>query len=123
MCDNHRWMYDSWNKSGAHSYEWYDKTKDFIECALSLSTIDKIKCPCDRCQTVKLFDKIIVTKYLCRNGFTSHYEIWVFHDKKYATVAAKGEVNDRASTDRMDEMLEAIEAMFNLNIGDPLTRG
>jgi hypothetical protein len=29
----------------------------------------------------KVFDKIVVTKHICRNGFMSDYEMWVFHGK------------------------------------------
>jgi hypothetical protein len=50
MSDDRRWMYDG-NKSEPQSYEWYDKTKYFIERVLLLSTISKIRCPCDRYKT------------------------------------------------------------------------
>jgi hypothetical protein len=72
MSEDRLWIYDDWNKSEFHSDE-YDKTKDFI-VRFFLLTIGKIMCPCDRYQNTKLFDKLIVTKYLCRNGFVPHYE-------------------------------------------------
>jgi hypothetical protein len=28
MGDDHRWMHDGWNRSGAHTDEWWDRTKD-----------------------------------------------------------------------------------------------
>ena len=121
MSGDRRWMYDGWNKSQAHSDEWYHKTKDFIERAFSLSTIGKIRCPCDRCQNAKLFDKVTVSKHLCRNGFAPHYETWVFHGEEYTAVAAEEEGNDRVGTDRMDEMLEAVRPEFNVNTEDPPT--
>jgi hypothetical protein len=111
--DNCWWMYDSWNKSGAHSEEWWDKTKDFIQHAFSLSSIDKIRYPCDKCQNVRCFE-ITVTKHLCWNDFVPHYFTWMFHDEKYMTVAAEEEGNDRADTDRMDEIVAAIRPEFNL---------
>jgi hypothetical protein len=43
----------------------------------------------------------------------------VFHGKKYTAVAAEGSGNDRAGTDRMDEMLEAIRLELNLDTEDP----
>jgi hypothetical protein len=49
MGDDRHWMYDGWKKSGAHIDEWWDKTKDFIERALSLVTTKKIMCPCVKC--------------------------------------------------------------------------
>jgi hypothetical protein len=45
----------------------------------------------------------------------------VFHGEKYTTVATEWSTNDWVSTDRMDEMLEAIQPEFNLDIEDPPT--
>jgi hypothetical protein len=108
MGDDRRWMYNGWNKSQAHSEEWWNKTKDFIKCALSLSTIWKIRCPCDKCQNARCFNKLIVIKHLCRNGFAPHSFTLVFHDEKYTAFIAKVEGNDQAGINRMDEIVEAI---------------
>jgi hypothetical protein len=89
MGDDHRWMYDGWKKNGAHTDEWWKKTGDFIECAFSLVTTVKIRCPCVKCQNSRCFDKVILTKHLVKNGFTADYETWVFHGEKYATVATE----------------------------------
>jgi hypothetical protein len=119
MSDDLRCIYDSWNKSEAHSNEWWDKTKDFIECAFSLSSVgNKIRCPCIKCHNTKSFDKIAMTKHICQNGFAPDYEIWVFQDEKYNAVAAEEEVNEREGTDMMDEMLEAIQTKFTLDTDD-----
>jgi hypothetical protein len=40
---------------------------------------------------------------------------------QYIVVAAEEEANDRANTNRMDEMLEAIQPSFNLDTEDPPT--
>jgi hypothetical protein len=45
----------------------------------------------------------------------------VFHGEKYTTVAAKKSVNDQASVDRMDEMLEVIRPEFKLDTEDSPT--
>jgi hypothetical protein len=95
------------------------KTSDFIECAFSLATTEKIRCPCVKYQNARCFDKIILTKYLVRNGFTTDYETWVFHGEKYTTVTAEGFANHRAGADRMDEMLESIRQEFDLDTVDP----
>jgi hypothetical protein len=68
-----------------------------------------------KCQNTSCFDKVILTKHLVQNDFTSNYEPWVFHGKKYTAVAAEGSGNDRAGIDRMDEMLEAIRLELNLD--------
>jgi hypothetical protein len=121
MGDDRRWMYDGWKRNEAHTDEWWDKTNDFIECALSLATTEKIRCPCVKCQNVRCFDKVILTKHLIQNGFTVDYETWVFQGKKYTAVAVEESANDRAGADRMDEMLEVIRPEFDLDIEDPPT--
>ena len=65
MGDDRRWMYDGWNINQAHSDEWIAKSNDFINRAFSLSTIDKIRCPC-KCKNAKLFDKFTVSIYAVR---------------------------------------------------------
>jgi hypothetical protein len=97
------------------------KNSDFIEHAFFLATTKKIRCPCVKCQNTRCFDKVILTKHLVRNGFTIDYETWVFHGEKYIAVAAEESVNDRTGADRMDEMLEAIQPEFDLDIEDPPT--
>jgi hypothetical protein len=74
-----------------------------------------------KCQNVRCFDKVILPKHLVQNGFTVDYEMWVFHGKKYTAVAAEESTNDRASVDRMDEMLEAIRREFDLDTEDSPT--
>jgi hypothetical protein len=96
-----------------------EKTSDFIECAFSLASTIKIRCPCVKCQNVRCFHKVILTKHLVKNGFTADYEMWVFHDEKYTTVAIEKSVNDRVGADRMDKMLEAIRLEFDLDTVDP----
>jgi hypothetical protein len=74
MDDDHRWMYDDWKRNGAHADKWWEKTSDFIERAFSVSTIEKISSPCVKCQNERCFDKVILTKHLVRNGFTTDYK-------------------------------------------------
>jgi hypothetical protein len=47
-------MYDGWKRNETHTYEWWDKTSDFIERAFSLLTNEKIKCPCMKCQNANV---------------------------------------------------------------------
>jgi hypothetical protein len=62
MGDDHQWMYDGWKRNVVHTYEWWDKTNDFIERAFSLVTTEKIRCPCMKCENARHFDKVILTK-------------------------------------------------------------
>jgi hypothetical protein len=97
------------------------ETNDFIESAFSLMTTEKIKCPCVKCQDARCFDKVILTKHLVQNDFTSDYEMWVFHNEKYTAVAIEESRNDRVGVDRMDEMLEIMRPEFDLDTEDPPT--
>jgi hypothetical protein len=74
-----------------------------------------------KCQNASCFDKVILIKHLVQNGFTSDYEMWVFHGEKYTAIATEGARNDRAGADRMDEMLEAIQPKFDMDTEDPPT--
>jgi hypothetical protein len=72
-------MYDGWKRNGAHTSEWWEKINDFIERAFSLATTEKIRGPYMKCRNVRCFDKVMLTKHLVQNDFTSDYEMWVFH--------------------------------------------
>jgi hypothetical protein len=65
---------------GAHIDEWWQKTDDSIERAFSLGITPKIRCPCVKCQNARCANKVILTKHLIKNGFTTDYETWVFHN-------------------------------------------
>jgi hypothetical protein len=49
------------------------------------------------------------------------YETWVLHCEQHNAVAAEEEVNDWADTDRMDEILEAIQPEYDLDTEDLAT--
>jgi hypothetical protein len=57
-----------------------------------------------------LEDKTIIAIHLCKNGFVPSYEVWKFHDKSCTRVIVEDEHDYDAGVDRMDEMLEAIQA-------------
>ena len=79
MSEDRCWMYNSWDKSGAHSDEWVTKSATFLDHAFSLSEINKVWCPCCKCHNMRCFDKNKVALDLCQNGFVPHYEVWVHH--------------------------------------------
>jgi hypothetical protein len=58
-----------------------------------------------------LEDKRTIGIHLCKNGFVSGYKVWTFHGESGTRVVAKDELDyDVGDVDRMDEMLEAIQA-------------
>jgi hypothetical protein len=70
------------------------------------------RCPCSVCQNLRcLEDKRTIAIHLCRNDFVLGYEVWTFHGESGTRVIAEdGHDCDVGDVDRMDEMLQAIEA-------------
>jgi hypothetical protein len=87
-----------------------DKAMAFLDHAFSRTQI--VRCPCSVCQKLRcLEDKRTITIHLCKNGFVAGYEVWTFHDESGSRVIAEDEHDcDMGDIDRMDEMLEAIQA-------------
>jgi DNA polymerase/3'-5' exonuclease PolX len=58
-----------------------------------------------------LEDKSTIAIHLCMNGFVADYEVWTFHGESGTRVVAEDEHRcNVGNIDRMDEMLEAIQA-------------
>jgi hypothetical protein len=107
--EDRSWMYSGWNKVGNYTDEWMDKTTAFLDHVFSLSKI--VRCPCSICQNTRcLEDKTTIAIHLCKNGFVPGYEVWKFHGESGTRVIAEDEHDYDAGVDRMDEMLEAIQA-------------
>jgi hypothetical protein len=87
-----------------------EKATTFLDRAFSRTQI--LRCPCSLCQTLRcLEDKRIIVIHLCKNGFVPGYEVWTFHGKSGIRVIAEDEHDcNVGGVDRMDEMLEAIQA-------------
>jgi hypothetical protein len=71
-----------------------------------------VRFPCRLCQNSRcLEDKSTIAIHLCKNGFMVGYEVWIFHGESGTRVIAEDEHDcDVGDVDRMDEMLETIEA-------------
>jgi hypothetical protein len=87
-----------------------DKVMAFLDHAFSQTQI--VRCPCSICQNSRcLEDKRTIAIHLCKNDFVLGYEVWTFHGESGARVVAEDEHGcDVGDVDRMDEMLEAIQA-------------
>jgi hypothetical protein len=58
-----------------------------------------------------LEDKRTIAIHLCKNGFVPGYEVWIFNSKSGSRVIAEDEHDcHMGDVDRMDEMLETIQA-------------
>jgi hypothetical protein len=110
MAKDRSWMYSGWDKGGNYMDEWMDKATSFLDRASSQMQI--VRCPYSLCQNSRcLEDKRIIAIHLCKNGFISGYEVWTFHGESGTRVIAEDEHDcDVGDVDRMDEMLEALQA-------------
>jgi hypothetical protein len=124
MADQGRgWMYDGWNKSGAHTMEWMNKTQEFINCAFSGPPDEGVKCPCSRYRNTLHQDKRMLTLHLCKFSFMPGYEVWTHHSETVhqGTASVAEEEDDRSNDDRMDEMPDAIQLKLETSHEDPPT--
>jgi hypothetical protein len=71
-----------------------------------------VRCPCSVWQNSRcLENKRTIAIHLCKNGFVTGYEVWTFHGESCTRIVAEDEHDcDVGDVDRMDEMLEAIQA-------------
>jgi hypothetical protein len=110
MAEDCSWMYSDWDKGGNYTDKWMDKTTTFLDRAFSWTQI--VQCPCSLCQNLRcLEDKRTIDIHLCKNGFMPSHEVWTFHGESGTRVIAEDKHDyDVGDVDRMDEMLEAIQA-------------
>ena len=122
MGDDRGWMYAGWKKGGRHTNEWFEKTQQFVDHAYKKSTHGVIKCPCSKCKNMVAYDKKQVTLHLSRNGFMPGYEVWNLHSESSSRVSTQMEVDDGEEVDRLDHMVEDLQAEFDLDREDPPTK-
>jgi hypothetical protein len=109
MNENRSWMYSGWDQGGTTQMSEWTRPQDFFYCAFLLSYI--VWCPCSRCQNARcLENNTIIVIHLCKNGFMPGYEVWKFHGESGTRVIAEDEHDCDTRVDRMDKMLEAIQA-------------
>jgi hypothetical protein len=110
MAKDRTWMYSSCDKGRNYTDEWMDKATTFFDCAFSWTQI--AQCPCSLYQNLRcLEDKRTIAIHLCKNGSVSGYKVWTFHGESDTRVVAEDEHDcDVGDVDRMDEMIEVIQA-------------
>jgi hypothetical protein len=110
MSDRRDWMYEGFKKGGCHTSEWFAKTQMFLDHAATLSKIDNIRCPCNKCRNMTSHTKRQVTLHLCSHGFVPGYKVWYLHEESRLERATEVEVDDSEDdVDRMDQMLEDLQ--------------
>jgi hypothetical protein len=76
-------MYDGFKKGGFHSREWFANTQELVDHAITLSQIDNIRCPCNKCRNMLCHDKSQVTLHLGTHDFMPGYEFAVVSMKSH----------------------------------------
>jgi hypothetical protein len=81
------WMYTSRVGRNDVTPEWIRKTDAFVEQAYDEA--DKgatlVPCPCSKCANRKRKSKKTMVEHIWKNGFTSDYTRWIFHDEAHRT--------------------------------------
>jgi hypothetical protein len=90
--------------------EWMDKATTFLDRDFLRAQI--VQCPCSLCQNSRcLEDKRTIAIHLFKNSFVLGYEVWTFHGESSTRVVTEDEHDcDVGDVDRMDKMLEGIQA-------------
>jgi hypothetical protein len=90
--------------------EWMDKATTSLDRAFLQTQI--VWCASSLCHNPRcLEDKRTIAIHLCKNGYMLGYEVWTFYSESGTRVVAKDKHDcDVGEVDRMDEMLEAIQA-------------
>jgi hypothetical protein len=110
MVEDRSWMYSGWDKGENYTDEWMDNSTTFLDRAFL--RIQIVWCSCSLWQNSRcLEDKRTIAIHLCKNGFVPGYEVWTFHNELGTRVVTEDEHHcDVGDIDRMNEMLEAIQA-------------
>ena len=81
MSGNREWMYSRFLPSGNYNPEFVEGLDSFIKFASSKPAymdIDKIRCPCKKCENKCYRDTDEVQYHISRFGFVKNYHIWRF---------------------------------------------
>jgi hypothetical protein len=109
MAEDRSWMYSGWDKGETTRMSGWTRPQHFW---IVLSRRHGLCCPCSLCLNSRcLEDKRTIDIHLCKNGFVLGYEVWTFHGESGTRVIVEDEHDcDVGDVNRMDEMLEAIQA-------------
>lgn len=81
MSGNRKWMYRRFLPSGNYNPEFVEELDRCIKFASSKPAymdIDKISCPCKKCDNKSYRDTDEVQYHICRFGFVKNYQVWRF---------------------------------------------
>ena len=78
--DDREWMYTGRSNQGSFTDEWIEKTDAFLELAFArVKGARATWCPYSICANTHRQTKVVMSKHLCKNGFTADYTRWIYH--------------------------------------------
>jgi hypothetical protein len=103
---DHRWaMHDEFSDKGAHSAEWFEIVKNFMNLAFA-NNRHEAKCPYNRCWNRRMLYMYEMSGHIAKHRFMSNYLMWHQYGEEQApTPVESDESNDE---DRMDDMIADI---------------
>ena len=115
MADGRRAMYDGFSDKGAHSTEWVQIAKDFLNLAFTGGR-RVAKCPCKKCGNYKLLSQDDMQAHLAKEGFMPNYLVWRDHGEVQPAAGVESDENE--DEDRMDDMIADIAMEYDLGSGE-----
>jgi hypothetical protein len=111
-----RWtMYIGFSDKGAHSAQWFEIAKNFLNLAFA-GHRREVKCPCNRCRNKRMLSKYEMSDHITKHEFMPNYLVW--HQHREVQTAAPAESNRSDDEDRMDDKIADIGMQYDLWSGD-----
>jgi hypothetical protein len=86
-------MYDGFSDKGAHSAEWFDVAKNFLNLAFADDHCEA-KCPCNRCRTRRMLCEYEISSHIAKHEFMSNYLVWQQHGEVQVPAPAESGGSD-----------------------------
>jgi hypothetical protein len=78
MAEDRQEMYDGFGDKGAHSAEWFEIAKNFLELACA-GDHREVKCSCNRCQNKRMLSEYEMSDHIAKHRFMLNYLLWHQH--------------------------------------------
>jgi hypothetical protein len=86
-------MYDRFSDKGAHSAEWFDVAKNFLNLAF-VGDHCEAKCPCNRCRIRRMLCEYEISSHIAKHEFMLNYLVWQQHGEVQALTPAESGGSD-----------------------------
>jgi hypothetical protein len=115
LVEDRQVMYDGFSDKGAHSTEWFEIAKNFLNLAFA-GDRREAKCPCNRCQNRRMLSDYEMSGHIAKHGFIPNNLVWHQHGEVHAATPTESDGSD--DEDRMDDMIAENGMECDLGFGD-----